>query len=219
MDLQLADTLTTNNRQGYTLRIKGSLLILLTISLGTAWAMASKGQEDDSGDVVGAVTKDARIHGSSDGAEQQPSEVHFDLAAIKRPIPKVAHTAGLFDSKSWYAPPPAPIVAAPAYVPPPQPTAPSLPFTFIGRMLDGNEVTVFLSNNDRRYAVKEKDVLDETYRIDKIGEGEALLTHLPTNTQQTLSFNTTPAANALISASELKAVMHPDTPSMQPSSN
>jgi hypothetical protein len=209
----------SGNCQEPTLRIKGTLLILLTVSLGTALAMTARDEGNASGDVVGAVTKDSRTRDSSDSAEQASSEMHFDLAAIKRPIPKSVRTTGLFDSKSWYAPPPAPVVTAPAYVPPPQPTAPTLPFTFIGRMLDGNEVTVFLSSSDRRYAVKEKDVLDDTYRVDRIGEGEAVLTHLPTNTQQTLSFNTTPAANALISASELKAVMHPDIPPQQPPSN
>lgn len=212
-----ADTLTANNHKEPALRTKGSLLILLTVSLGTAWAMASKEQEDASGDVVGAVTKEARTHSSSEGAEH-PSEMHFDLAAIKRPVPKAVRTTGLFDSKSWYAPPPVQAAPVPAFVPPLQPTAPSLPFAFIGRMVDGSEVTVFLSHNDRRYAVKEKDVLDDTYRVDKIGEADMLLTHLPTSTQQTLSFNTTPAANALISASELKAVMHPDN-SQQPYSN
>lgn len=200
------------------MRIKGSLLILLTVSLGTALAMTAKEQEDTSGDVVGAVTKDARTRDAS-GRIEQPSEMHFDLSSIKRPIPKAVHTTGLFESKSWYAPPPVPKVAVPAYVPPPQPTAPALPFTFIGRMLDGNEVIVFILKNDRNYTVKEKDVLDDTYRVDKIGESEAVLTYLPTNTQQTLSFNTTPAANALISASELKAAMYPPIPAPQADSN
>lgn len=199
------------------MRIKGSLLILLTVSLGTAVAMTAKEQEDASGDVVGAVTKETRTRGGSGGVEQ-PSEMHFDLTTIKRPIPKNVHTSGLFESKSWYAPP-VQAVPVPAYVPPPQPRAPALPFTFIGRMLEGKEVTMFLTRNDRNYTVKEKDVLDDNYRVDKIGEGEAVLTYLPTNTQQTLSFNTTPAANALISASELKAVMRPSIPEPQPDPN
>jgi hypothetical protein len=177
--------------------------------------MTAKEKEDSSGDVVGAVTKDARPHGVS-GSVEQSSEMHFNLSAIKRPKPKNVHTTGLFESKSWYVPPPVPKVTAPVYVPPPQPTAPALPFAFIGRMLDGKEVTVFLSRNDRQYTIKEKDVLDDTYRVDKISEGEAVLTYLPTNTQQTLSFNTTTAANALISASEIKATMRSSMPALQP---
>lgn len=86
-------------------------------------------------------------------------------------------------------------------------------------MLDGKEVTVFLSKGDHRYTVKEQDVMDVTYRVDKISESEAVLTYLPTDTQQTLSFNTTAAANSLISASELKATMHPGILSPQPDPN
>lgn len=191
------------------MRIKGILLILLTVSLGTALAMTSKEQEEAS-DVVGAVSKNARKHGVSGNADQQPSDVHFDLSTIKRPIPKSLPTTGLFKSKSWYAPPPLPkAIDVQANVPPPQPAAPALPFVFIGRMLDGKEVTVFLTKNDNHYSVKEKDIVDNVYRVDKIGESEAVLTYLPTNTQQTLSFNTTPAKNALISASELKTAMLP----------
>lgn len=175
--------------------------------------MTAREQDDVSDDVVGAVTKGIRTHGAPDAAEQQPAEMHFDLAVIKRHIPKDVRTIGLFESKSWHTPPPAP--SATAYVPPPQTSAPSLPFTFIGRMVDGGEVTLFLSRNDRQYTVKEKDVLDDSYRVDKIGEGEAVLTHLPTNTQQTLLFNTTPAAKALISTSELKAAMLPTIPTQQ----
>lgn len=191
------------------LRIKGTLLILLTVSLWTAWAVAFREQEDAPGDVVGAVTKEDRAQSVSGGVAQ-PTEMHFDLAAIKRPMPKSVRASGLFESKSWYVPPVVQTASVPAYTPPPQPVAPSLPFTFIGRMVDRGEVTLFLSRNDRQYTVKEKDVLEDTYRIDKIGEGEALLTYLPTNTQQTMSFNTTPATNALISASELKAAMLSD---------
>lgn len=190
------------------MRIKGSLLILLTVSLGTALAMTAKEQKEDSSDVVGAVTKESRAQGVA-GSTEQDAGGHFDLSTLKRPMPKSIRGSALFVSKSWYIAPPAP--AAPVYISPTVsvPTAPSLPFTFIGRLVDGNEVTLFLSKNDHQYTVKEKDVLDETYRVDKIDEAEAVLTHLPTNTQQTLSFNTTPASNALISTSELKATMLP----------
>ena len=190
-------------------------MILLTISLGTAWAMTSNEQENNSGNVVGAIDKEARTHGVTGNGDQKIAEMRFDLSTIKRRIPRNVHTAELFESKSWYVPPPAPKVAAPVHVPPPQPTAPALPFTFIGRMFDGKEITLFITRNDQHYAVKEKDVLDENYRVDKIDQSEAMLTYLPTNTQQALSFNTTPAANALINASELKAVIVPGIPVLQ----
>lgn len=195
------------------MRIKTGLLLVLTVSLGTALAMSAAEREDTSSEVVGAVTKDTRAPGST-GGNVQVAEMHFDLSAIKRPIPKRIRSTGLFDSKSWFK---RPIQSAPAYVPPPQPTTPALPFTFIGRMVDGNVVTLFLSKNDRQYTVKESDVLDDTYRVDKIGESDAVLTYIPTNTQQTLPFHSTLSTNSLISASDLKAAMRPDIPTQQSS--
>lgn len=172
------------------MRIKGALLILLTACLGTALAMSTTESEDTDSGVVGAVIK---AGGVSANVERKSAELPYDLSAIKRPMPKNIRSAGLFDAKSWYVP--SPVQAAPAYVPPPQSLTPTLPFSFIGRMLDGEEVTLFLSRNDRQYTVKEKDMLDDTYRVDKIGESEAVLTYLPSNTQQTLLFNTVPIAH------------------------
>lgn len=193
------------------MHIKGSLLILLTVSLGTALAMTAADQETLDGEVVGAVTK-SHAQGERNTAVQQSSATHFDLSTIKRPLPKEVVSSGLFESRSWYAPPP-PVAAAPVVqtvpVQPPQPTAPPLPFNFIGRMLDGSEVTLFISNAGNHYTVKVHDVVEDTYRVEKIAESEAVLTHLPTGTEQTLVFNTTQAANALISAADLKVVMQP----------
>lgn len=194
------------------MHIKGSLLILLTVSLGTALAMTAADQQALDGEVVGAVTK-SHAQGERGTTAQQSSETHFDLSTIKRPLPKEVVSSGLFESRSWYAPPPPvaalPVVETVSTQPPPQPTAPPLPFTFIGRMLDGGEVTLFISNGGNQYTVKAHDVVDETYRVEKITESEAVLTHLPTGIEQTLAFNTTQAANALISAADLKAVMQP----------
>ncbi len=193
------------------MHIKASLLILLTVSLGTTLAMTAADQQALDGEVVGAVTK-SHAQGERNTAAQQSSETHFDLSTIKRPLPKEVVSSGLFESRSWYAPPP-PVAAAPVVetvpVQPPQPIAPPLPFTFIGRMLDGNEMTLFISNVGIQYTVKVHDVVEDTYRVEKISESEAVLTHLPTSTEQTLVFNSTQAANGLISAAELKAVMQP----------
>ena len=173
--------------------------------------MTAADQEALDGEVVGAVTT-PHAQGELGTAAQQPSETHFDLSTIKRPWPKEVVSSGLFESRSWYAPPP-PVAAAPVAeavpVQPQQPTAPPLPFIFIGRMLDGGEVTLFISNAGNHYSVKEHDVVEDTYRVEKITESEVVLTHLPTSTEQTLVFNSTQTANGLISAAELKAVMQP----------
>lgn len=148
--------------------------------LGAALAMAVTGQDDDAAaGVVGAVQKPAPV---SQAAQPQK---RFDLAAIKRGMPEPEQQGTLFRSKSWYvAPPPPPVSVAPA----PAPTAPPLPFTYIGRMVDEGVVVVFLSGNGRQYTVKAGDVLDNTYRVETIGDNDAVLTYLPLDIKQTLTF-------------------------------
>lgn len=158
------------------------------LCLGTAVAMAVSGRDDvDSSEVVAAVSK----HSNSEPG-QSSGNLNLDLSAIKRTVPEKIHSAGLFQSKSWYTPPPPPPVTA---LPPPQPVAPTLSFKYIGKMIDGNEVVLFLTKNGRQYTAKVNDVLDENYKVEKITDSMAVLTYLPMNIQQTLAFNSS-ASNA-----------------------
>lgn len=171
------------------MQIKGGALIVLISCLGAALAMAVTKQDDSTvSDVVGAVEKqypgDSRS--VTDQHEQPQSDIHFDLSVIKRTVPDNIQASGLFQSKTWYAPP-QPVRSLPS----PPPSAPSLPFTFIGKMVDGEEVILFLSKNDRQYTVKANDILDDTYRLEKITDNNAVLTYLPMNIQQTMTFNST----------------------------
>jgi len=166
--------------------------------------MAVSEQDGVSSDVVAAVEKnDSR---ASSGLEQVRSgrdDVRYDLAAIKRTMPENIQPDGLFGSKSWYVPP-SPSVSA-SNLPPPPPSAPPLAFTFLGRMVDKGEVTVFLFKSGRQYTVKVNDVLDDTYRVDKITAANAVLTYIPLNIQQTLVFNST-----AIGSSAMSDVMSPE---------
>lgn len=72
--------------------------------------------------------------------------------------------------------------------PPPAPVAPSLPFTFLGRMIENDSTVVFLSKQDQSYSVKLNSVLDQNYRVDKIDSNQVVFTYLPLNIKQTLSF-------------------------------
>lgn len=87
-----------------------------------------------------------------------------------------------FASTSWYVPPPPPKVE-----PPPKPTAPPLPFTFMGRYQDAKAASVvMLTKGDRLYTVSEGDVIDDTYRVDRISDKAVELTYLPLQTKQSL---------------------------------
>ena len=79
----------------------------------------------------------------------------------------------------------APVLPPP---PPPAPVAPPFPFVFIGRYVENNSTVLFLSKQDRAYSVKIHDEIDNLYRVDKIENEQAVITYIPLNIQQTLSF-------------------------------
>jgi len=189
----------------------------------------SKQDEGAAPDVVGAAERKVSTAATQlgvDQTEQPQPDLHFDLAAIKRTVPDNIQPSGLFQSKSWYVPPPPPPPSvAPltppqvSLVPPPQPTAPPISFTFIGRMIDGNEVTLFLlSKNNHQYTVKVGDVLDDTYRVEKITASSATLTYLPMNIKQELIFNSTAVGTSALNVPTSVAVTQVPAQSQQQTS-
>ena len=95
-----------------------------------------------------------------------------------------------FNPMSWYVPPPPPRhVAVPVVIAPPPvivPTAPPLPFTYLGRYGDTASRTIILSKGERVYTVAVGEVIENTYRLEKLSPGLVHLTHIPTNIEQTL---------------------------------
>lgn len=116
---------------------------------------------------------------------------------VERHAPKKIQGQELFAAKSWYVAPvvasPPPINVAPAPV-----TAPVLPYGFIGRLINGSEITVFLSRSGKQYAVKNNDTLDDEYRVGSVTATEIVLIHLPTNTEQTIRFNSTAIGSSIL---------------------
>jgi hypothetical protein len=94
-----------------------------------------------------------------------------------------------FQARSWEPK----LIALPRNLPPPPPQAPPLPFTYLGKMVDGEKMTVFLARQDRNYIVRAGDTLDGAYRVEAIEEEGLALTYLPLGTRQTLAFAATPA--------------------------
>ena len=102
----------------------------------------------------------------------------------------VAHSGALFATHSWYVappPPPPPPPAPAASLAPPVPTAPPLPFQYIGSYkTDGGAQVFFLTHDDRVYDAKVGDTLENTYHIDGFNGSQLLLTYKPLNIQQQL---------------------------------
>ena len=112
------------------------------------------------------------------------------LFAIAHRTADASHASALFAPKSWYTPPP-----PPPSTPQPQsaPSAPPLPFTYLGRYTDGNDVTVyFVSRDDRVYDVKPGDAIDAIYSVESIESGQLILLYKPLNTRQPLTIGDAP---------------------------
>jgi hypothetical protein len=90
-----------------------------------------------------------------------------------------------FVSRSWVIPPPPPA--------PVVPSAPALPFTYIGKLEEGPEgpVTVYLMQGELAYHVRVGDIIDKTYRVESINAMQIVLMYLPMSTPQTLVFGNT----------------------------
>lgn len=66
-----------------------------------------------------------------------------------------------------------------------KPTAPPLPFRYLGKMIDEGKLAVFLARGDESLSVEPGQTVGE-YRIDQITENEIRFTYLPLKTKQSL---------------------------------
>ena len=85
---------------------------------------------------------------------------------------------------------PAPVVAKPEPVA--VPTAPQLPFSYLGRMKKGGRITLYLLRNQEMVIAEEGATLEGLYRVDRISETAAQFVYLPLGTQQTLAIPPAP---------------------------
>lgn len=111
------------------------------------------------------------------------------LALFAHRVADATAAPALFATHSWYVapppPPPPPPAAAPALA---KPTAPPLPYQFMGSYTpDGAAPVVFLTRGDVVFDVHMGDTLENTYSVDKLEGGQLYLTYKPLNIQQQLN--------------------------------
>lgn len=75
------------------------------------------------------------------------------------------------------------ITVAPA---PPPPTAPPVPFKYIGKILGDEEYQVFVAFNEKYLVVKEGDIIQQTYKVEKISPPTMTITYIPMNILQNM---------------------------------
>ena len=120
----------------------------------------------------------------------------LDLQKLQRG-PQSEPESDPFGTRDFRPPPPpkpkgSPITASAAVLapPPPPPQAPPLPFTYLGRLDEEQNTTVFLTAGDRNLVVKPGDLIDNTYKVEQVTESTVVLTYLPMNQRQTLAIGT-----------------------------
>ena len=92
--------------------------------------------------------------------------------------------ANLFPSQTWVPPPPPPKPYVPP--PPPPPKPPPLPFKYLGRWVDGGQLTVFLVQGEQPIAIQMGQVLPGNWRVEEINDRRVVFTYLPLDMQSTL---------------------------------
>lgn len=124
----------------------------------------------------------AQIRSAAPGEE-------LDLGRLERPNGDGAQSDP-FAPKSFAAP--APAGARAANAPPQKPSAPPLPFRYLGKVIEDGKLSIFLARDDKSYSVASPQALDHEYRVDKVSETSVTFTYLPLRAKQTLDI---PAAN------------------------
>ncbi|HEV3105146.1 MAG TPA: hypothetical protein VGZ01_05610 [Trinickia sp.] len=109
------------------------------------------------------------------------------LASLRKPL-SLESSHNPFAASSWLPPPPPVEVQPVAEVRPAPPTAPPVPFAYVGE-LDSKAAKpqVFLSKADQLLIVSPGDVIDGQYRVESISEADVVLTYLPLSEKQVIT--------------------------------
>lgn len=165
--------------------LTSTVLVATCLCIGSAQAVNSGGTTAFSEETIHAVSiQTARLEPRT--VTTPPTATHTAAAEPAR-APHEGMVTDLFAGHSWYTAPPAPAPRERIEPVVSEPTAPPLPYSYMGTLAqDGADTLYFLVKGDRVYDVKVGDVLDGTYRIDSVSNGQLIFTYLPLNTSQGL---------------------------------
>lgn len=157
----------------------GLSLALIAVAI---WSLGPEAEEESSGGVVSR----ASAHTGTPGA---PTE-NFSWLAIDG-LPSRTHdgpAADPFTPRAWLEPERDYAAEERARAALRTPQAPPLPFSYMGRLIRGEDTLVFLTRQDRNLIVRLGDTVEDRYRLDEIGDEHLVLTYLPLQQRQELVF-------------------------------
>jgi len=76
--------------------------------------------------------------------------------------------------------------------PPPPPAAPALPFSYLGRMQNGERIIIYLLKNQEMLLAETGGTLESDYRVEGISDTAVNFLYLPLGTRQVLSIPVEP---------------------------
>lgn len=154
-------------------------LILGSLLLGTV--AAAYFVEDEAAAPVESKRRARKDAGTrpqaSENLDQSPLSTETGLASTV--VEEAPAGIDPFRSTSWYVAPPPP--------PPPKPTAPPLPFTFLGQLIEEDGTRVFVNHQGRHLIIKAGDVIAGTYAVEEIAAGKVVFLYLPLKERQVLA--------------------------------
>lgn len=113
-----------------------------------------------------------------------------DIFDVYKPPEAITKKNAVVLGKSVIQPSTTPVItfALPIPMPaiPATPVAPMIPFKYIGKILGDDEYYVFVALNGKNYVVKEGDIVQQTYKIEKITPPVMTLTYIPMNIVQSM---------------------------------
>ena len=159
------------------------LIALLTAALSAA-AWVSDSDKTVEAEVVEAPARQARPASTAPVRKEQTAErVHLEKL---RTHPSTDRTDDAFAPRSWRKAAPKLSAAANAVIVAPPPSAPPLPFVYMGKLMSDDERQIFLLQGERNLIVHEGDVIDAIYRVEKLSDAGVTFVHLPTGIRQDL---------------------------------
>jgi hypothetical protein len=159
------------------------LITMLTAALSAA-AWVRDGDKAADAQVVEAPVRQARAaSGTPMRTEQVEERVHLEKLHVRATAQRADDA---FAPRSWRKTATKAQAAANAAVIAQPPSAPPLPFVYMGKLLSEDAHAVFLTLGERNLIVHEGDVIDAIYRVDKLSDAGLTFIHLPSGIQQNL---------------------------------
>jgi hypothetical protein len=166
-------------------RMRGPAWIaLLAMAAAAVWVSFT---DPDGDKLVQAVGPRSRLEPARP-ADQAPRRDTVERVRFERLNDRssaAVDVADLFAARSWRKPESA--AAAPEL-----PSAPPLPFTYLGRLHAAGSDTAFVAMGERNLVVRPGDLIQDTYRVERVAGSAVTFRHLPTGAEQTLVIGGSP---------------------------